>query len=300
MKLSLCLDPARPWSEARRLAQYVDSAGWHALYQCDHFMPHHPDGIPMGGPTSECWTTLSALATLTSRVRLGSLVLGNTYRHPAVVASMAATLDQISGGRVVLGIGAGWQPNEHAAYGIGLPDPAERIDALGEACAILRMLLAGGRCTFSGKYYSLSDAPCEPVPLQARLPILVGGAGELRTMKVAAQHADVWHCWADPTTFVGKNAVLDRHCQNAGRDPALIARATGGTVAVTSKPRLEHASPDGEDVVGTTEQILERLLEFRAAGASEFIVRDQASVSLDSAIGLIAALTNDVLPSIDT
>ena len=177
MKLSLCLDPGRPWQDAMILARQVDAAGWHALYQCDHFMPHHADGLPRPGDVSECWTTLSALAGITSHVRLGSLVLGNTYRHPAIVANMAATLDQISGGRVVLGIGAGWQRNEHVAYGIRLPDPAERIDALDEACAILGMLLHEGSCTFSGNTYRLQDATCEPVPVQRRSPLLVGGGG---------------------------------------------------------------------------------------------------------------------------
>jgi len=299
VKLSICLDPARSWSEARTLARRVDVAGWYGIYQCDHFMPHDPDGLPIDGPVSECWTTLSALAALTSQVRLGSLVLGNTYRHPAVVASMAATLDQISGGRVVLGIGAGWQPNEHVAYGIRLPDPVERIDALGEACTILRMLLDGERCTFSGDTYHLRDATCEPAPLQARLPLLVGGAGERRTMKVAARHADVWHCWADPPTFAAKNAVLDRHCQDLRRDPAAIARATGGTVSIDPQQHRQGI-PSGDDVAGTTSAVVERLLEFRAAGADEFIVRDQASASLDSALGLIDALTDDVLPAVDT
>ena len=300
MKLSLCVDPGRPWSEAMTLARRVDAAGWHAVYQCDHFMPHHPDGVPIAGPVSECWTTLSALATVTSRVRLGSLVLGNTYRHPAVVASMAATLDQVSAGRVVLGVGAGWQPNEHIAYGIRLPDPAARIDALDEACAILRMLLDDGRCTFNGDTYQLRDATCEPTPVQSRLPLLVGGAGERRTMKVAARHADVWHCWADPTTFEAKNAVLDRHCASVGRDPAAIARATGGTVAVHSDGHEPQEDPGEYDVAGSSAQVVERLLEFGAAGADEFIVRDQASLPVGPTIDLIDALTNDVLPALST
>jgi len=300
VKLSLCLDPGRQWSDALTLARHVDAAGWHAIYQCDHFMPHRPDGSPSGGHVTECWTTLSALAGFTSRVRLGSLVLGNTYRHPAVVASMAATLDQISSGRVVLGIGAGWQPNEHVAYGIDLPDPGPRIAALGEACAILRMLLDEGSCTFSGDTYRLHDATCEPAPVQERLPILVGGGGELRTMKVAARYADVWHCWADPSAFVAKNAVLDRHCESVGREPDVIARATGASVAITLNSAHQPREPDERDVVGTIAQVVERLLEFRAAGADEFIVRDEASAPLNSTLGLIDDLTHNVLPALTT
>jgi alkanesulfonate monooxygenase SsuD/methylene tetrahydromethanopterin reductase-like flavin-dependent oxidoreductase (luciferase family) len=281
------------------LARHVDAAGWHTIYQCDHFMPHAPDGGSLRGPVSECWTTLSALATLTSQVRLGSLVLGNTYRHPAIVANMATTLDQISGGRVTLGIGAGWQPNEHLAYGIPLADPGERIDALGETCTILRMLLDEGRCTFSGETYQLRDATCDPAPVQTRLPLLVGGAGE-RTMKIAAEHADVWHCWADPTTLATKKAVLDRHCHDVGRDPATIATATGGTVAVHLDQQHRLGNPDSCDVEGTPAEVAERLLEFRTAGTEEFIVRDQASVSVATTVDLIDALTDDILPSIDT
>jgi F420-dependent oxidoreductase-like protein len=300
MELSLCLDPARSWPELRTLARHTDAAGWHAVYLPDHFMPHDPSGAPLDGPVAECWTTLSALATQTSRVRLGSLVLGNTYRHPALVAKMAATLDQVSGGRVVLGVGAGWQPNEHVAYGIPLPDAAERIAALGEACAVLRTLLDEHRSTISGATYRLLDAPCDPKPLQERLPLLVGGGGEQRTMRVAAQYADVWHTWADPVSFAGKNAVLDRHCREIGRDPADIARATGGTVAVSSGPGRAHLGTGGDDVEGTTSQIVEQLLEFRRAGTDEFIVRDQASdVSLAATVDLIDALTQEVLPVID-
>jgi len=249
---------------------------------------------------SECWTTLSALATLTSRVRLGSLVLGNTYRHPAIVANMAATLDQISGGRVTLGIGAGWQPNEHLAYGIPLPDPGERIDALGETCAILRMLLDEGRCTFSGGTYRLREATCDPAPVQARLPLLVGGAGERRTMRIAARYADVWHCWADPTALAAKKAILDQHCQDVGRDPTSVAIATGGTVAVHLDQQHRLVEPGSDDVVGTPAEVAERLLEFRTAGADEFIVRDQASVSVSSTVELIDALSDHVRPALDT
>ena len=257
MKLSLCLDPGRPWSEARAMARQVDEAGWHAVYQCDHFMPHDVDGLPRAGDVSECWTTLSALAAITTRVRLGSLVLGNTYRHPAVVAGMAATLDRISEGRVVLGIGAGWQPNEHAAFGIPLPEPAERIDALDEACTVLRMLLDDGHCTFSGATYQLRDAICEPRPVQDRLSLLVGGGGERRTMKVAARHADVWHCWADPrpsprrmrcwTTTASPWAATLHQCRGrrAGRSRSRgVAAPEAWTSTTTSSAPSVRSSTD--------------------------------------------------------
>ena len=200
MKLSLCVDPGRPWSEAMTLARRVDAAGWHAVYQCDHFMPHHPDGVPIAGPVSECWTTLSALATVTSRVRLGSLVLGNTYRHPAVVASMAATLDQVSAGRVVLGVGAGWQPNEHIAYGNRLHHVRHEDDDRGpsappglrvrrrrhrRACGRGRKRVddvAGNGDTAGGvRLFVMWGSPSAGVPVTATVVGRVGGRGSTRS-----------------------------------------------------------------------------------------------------------------------
>lgn len=295
MRLSLCLDPGRPWPEVRALARRVDSAGWHAVYVCDHFMPHDPAGSAVDGPMLECWTILAALAAQTTTVGLGSLVLGNTYRHPAVVANMAATLDQVSGGRVLLGVGAGWQPNEHAAYGIPLPAARDRFDILDEACAVIRSLLDQRRSTIAGQTYRLADAPCDPKPLQPRLRLLVGGGGP-RILKVAARHADVWHTWADPAALAGKNAVLDRYCRDLGRDPGHIARATGATVTVRSgQGRARAAAAD--DVRGTPGEVLDRLLAFRDAGADEFIVRDDAAnVPLAAALTQLEILTATVLP----
>jgi alkanesulfonate monooxygenase SsuD/methylene tetrahydromethanopterin reductase-like flavin-dependent oxidoreductase (luciferase family) len=239
MRLSLGLDPGRPWPHVRALAQQADAAGWHAVYICDDFMPHDRAGRAADGPMLECWSTLAALATQTAGIRLGSLVLGNTYRHPAVVANMAATLDQVSRGRVVLGIGAGWQPNEHSAYGIALPAERGRVAALGEACAVIRAL-----------------------PGQRRVPLLVGGGGQ-RTLRVAARHGDVWHAWADPAVLARKNAALDRYCRDLGREPGDIARATGATVTVRPGPPSDWAA--GDHVQGTTAEVLSRLLAFRDA-----------------------------------
>jgi F420-dependent oxidoreductase-like protein len=295
VRMSLCLDPARPWAEARELARVVDAAGWYAVYQCDHFMPHDGSGRSVDGPVTECWTTLSALATTTSRLRLGSLVLGATYRHPAVVASMAATLDRISGGRVVLGVGAGWQPNEHRAFGIPLPDPRPRLEALDETCAVLRSLLDDGRSSFQGTAFLLDDARCEPGPVQARLPLLVGGGGEQRTMRVAARWADVWHTWADPATFARKNAVLDERCGEIGRDPRTVARATGAGVALD----VGGAVPQGRELEGTPAEVLARLRDYRRAGADEFVVRDHGVDPVPLVREQIEGLTRHVVPGLE-
>lgn len=296
--MSLCVDPRRSWRETAALAQRVDAGGWHAVYLCDHFMPHDPAGAAADGPVLECWTTLSALAMQTTRTRLGTLVLGNTYRHPAVVANMAAALDQVSGGRVVLGVGAGWQPNEHAAYGLTLPGVRDRIEALDEACRVIRSLLSKRRSTLVGPAYQLTDAPCDPKPVQRWLPLLVGGGGERLTLKVAARHADVWHAWAGPELFRHKNAILDRRCQDVGRDPYEVDRATGGTVSVVPRHRRRPGKVEG-DVHGTADEVLARLLEFRSLGVDEFIVRDDAAnVSVEESLDQVAVLTEAVLPGV--
>jgi alkanesulfonate monooxygenase SsuD/methylene tetrahydromethanopterin reductase-like flavin-dependent oxidoreductase (luciferase family) len=291
MRVSLCIDPGRSWPQVLALARQVDLAGWHAVYVCDHFMPHDAAGLASDGPMLECWTVLAALATQTAAVRLGSLVLGNTYRHPAVVANMAATLDQVSQGRLVLGIGAGWQPNEHAAYGIPLPSARNRIAALDEACAVIRSLLDQQRSTLDGAVYRLRDAPCDPKP-RSRLPVLVGGAGQ-GILRVAARHADVWHTWADPGQFAAKNAMLDALCRDISRRPGDVARACGG--AVTVRTGRASTLADG-DVEGTPQAVLSQLLAFRDAGATEYIVRDDAHVPAEQALTQIDILTNTVLP----
>jgi F420-dependent oxidoreductase-like protein len=296
MRVSLCLDPGRSWPQVLALAQQADSAGWHAVYVCDHFMPHDPAGRAVDGPVLECWTILAALATQTSTVRLGSLVLGNTYRHPAVVANMAATLDQVSGGRLVLGIGAGWQPNEHVAYGIPLAAARDRIAMLDEACAVIRALLDQRRSNLDGATYRLRDAPCDPKP-PSRLPLLVGGSGR-RTLQVTARHADAWHAWAAPDEFARKNAVLDQLCLDIGRRPGEVARASGGTVAVRTGSGPAPAAQQN-DVQGTPEEVVSQLLTFRDAGAGEFIVRDDAAnVPLGQALNQIDSLAQAVVPEL--
>lgn len=293
MRLSICVDTRRPWAEVRRIGELGDRHGWYAVYVCDHFLPYAPPGVPAEGPMLESWTLLSALAALTARVRLGPLVLGNTYRHPAVVANMAASLDQVAGGRVVLGLGAGWQLNEHVAYGIDLPPVEERMDRFEEACQVVASLLRQPRSSFDGRYYRLQDAVCEPQSVSPRLPILVGGGGPRRTARIAALYADIWHTWASPSSFLRKCDVLDRHCLQVGRNPAEIQRATGQVVRVSASP--VPASQDG-DVIGTPEQITEALREYANGRVSEFIVRDDRHVPVEEALDMMSALTTDVLP----
>src|SRR5450755_4173548 len=196
----------------------IFSAGWNF----DHFYPILQDDRT--GPCFEGWTMLAALAGLTHRIRLGVMVTGNPYRHPAVLANMAASLDVISGGRLELGIGAGWNEEESGAYGIELGGPAERSDRFEEACQVIVSLLTREITDFAGKYYQLTSARCEPKPVQQpHPPLVVGGSGERRTLRTAARFAQHWNfVGGPPEEFARKRDVLYAHCQDIGRDPKEI------------------------------------------------------------------------------
>ncbi|MEZ4707794.1 MAG: LLM class F420-dependent oxidoreductase [Caldilineaceae bacterium] len=183
----------------------------------DHYAPIYSD---VSGPCLEGWTTLAALAAETSRIRLGLMVTGNTYRHPAVLASIAATVDIVSNGRLDIGIGAGWNEYEHASMGIPLYKPGERIRRLDESCQMMKQLFTQELTTFDGRYYQLKDARREPKPVQKpHPPFLIGGSGEQLTLRVAAKHADIWNFVAGPVdVFQHKVAVLKEHCATVGRN----------------------------------------------------------------------------------
>ena len=195
----------------------VFESGW----TFDHFYPIFSDSA---GPCLEGWMTLAGLAQATRRLRLGTLVTGIHYRHPAVLANMAATLDIMSGGRLELGIGAGWNEEESGAYGIELGSPRERSDRFEEACAVLTGLLSQPSTTFKGSYYQLTDARCEPKPVQQpHPPICIGGSGEKRTLRTAARFAQHWNfVGGSPEQFTRAVDVLHQHCADIGRNPAEI------------------------------------------------------------------------------
>jgi len=291
---SVCLDSRRPWGDLLRLARHAESAAFTRVYVPDHFIPYDPSkAVP--GQVHECWTTLSALAAATTRIGLGTLVLGNTYRHPAVVANMAATLDRVSGGRVLLGLGAGWQPNEHTAYGIELPEPRGRLDRFEEAVRVISMLLRSEVSNFDGTHYRLTQARCQPAPVQTPLPLLVGGAGERRTIPIAARYADAWHTWATPPEFRRKSEIVDEACLAAGRTPADVRRLTGQVLRV-----LAHGSPvdDDADIIGGRAFVADRLSGYQDAEVDEFIVRDHAETPMEDALESMSLLASDVIPAL--
>lgn len=279
MRLSLWPNAQQPWSELLAEVQHADDSGWDGVYLADHFMG---DGGGFGAPdvpNLESTAALSALGALTQNVRLGPLVLGNTYRHPAVVANWAATLDHVTGGRVVLGIGAGWQQNEHDQYGIDLPAPGERLTRLDEACTAITALLRTPRADLDGEHYVLRDALCEPKPLQDPLPLLVGGKGD-RMLGLVARHADEWNMWGLPEVIAERAAVLDRRCDAIDRDPATIRRSTQALVMITddrerARQFVDRVAPRAA-VAGPVGRFAEVVEDWAAVGVGEVIVPDGA------------------------
>jgi alkanesulfonate monooxygenase SsuD/methylene tetrahydromethanopterin reductase-like flavin-dependent oxidoreductase (luciferase family) len=278
------------------LARSAEEAGLARLYVPDHFMPY-AEAVAVSSPVLESWTSLSALAVATTQIGLGTLVLGNAYRHPAVVANMAATLDQVSRGRLLLGLGAGSQPNEHRAYGIELLRPADRMDRFEEALEVITSLLRSGLSSFDGTYYRLDAALCEPASVQRPLPLLVAGAGERRAIPLAARFADAWHAWTTPEQFRHKSGLLDAACAAVGREPHDIRRLTGQVLLVVAPT---DTVDDESDIIGGVPFVTERLAAYQGAGVDEFIVRDHADTTIDSAIESVSTLASGVLPTLSS
>ena len=281
MRFSIWPSANQPWSEILATASYAEATGWDGAWIADHFMPNADGPFPLETPTLEAGTLVAALAAAVPRVRIGTLVLGNTYRHPAVVANMAVTVDHVSGGRFTLGIGAGWQENEHAAYGIELHPPGARIDRFAEAAEVIHSLLRSERTTFKGRYYEIIDAISEPKPVQEPLPILVGGGGD-RTLGIAARWADAWNTWGQPDHIAERSAALTRACERVGREPDLIARTAQALVfiaddadAIAKVERLVELAPMPA-IGGTVEQLRDVVAGYAQAGLDELVVPDRS------------------------
>jgi F420-dependent oxidoreductase-like protein len=274
MRFSVWPSSQQPWDDILDVARHAEATGWDGVYQADHFMPAGGD---LSLPMHECWTALAGLAAAVPRIRLGALVSGNTYRHPAVLANMANTADHISGGRIVFGLGAGWQENEHQAYGIELPPLKERMARFREACEIVTRLRDEERVDFDGSYYKLQQAPLEPKPV-GPLPLLVGGGGEKVTMRIAAQFADEWNVWGTPDILRHKNKVLDAHCEDLGRDPSTIKRSCQALLFMSDDTewvaKRRESDVGRAAIVGTPAEVRDTIGEYQDAGVDEIIVPD--------------------------
>ena len=270
---------SNPWAEVLTVARHAERTGWDRIWFADHFMPNKPVGEDASDePVHESWTTLAAFAALIPRIRLGHMVSCNTYRHPAVTAKMAAQIDIISGGRFILGLGAGWQENEHHAYGIRFGTVKERMDRFEEACRLTTELFRRRKTSFAGKHYRLVDAPLEPRPIQAPLPLMIGGGGEKRTLRITARYADEWNVWGTPEVMVHKQSVLDAHCRDVGRDPSEIQRSACALLMMTEdRDLLGRARAGGRAVLGgSNDEIRQAVQAYVDAGVDEMIIPDFA------------------------
>lgn len=229
------------WDEVVRRARLAEELGFDGVWGFDHFQPMYGEGP---GNCFEGMTTLAALAGVTERVRLGLLVTGATYRHPSVLAAEAVTVDHASSGRLEVALGSAWFEPEHVALGIEFPPVAERADRLDDTVAIVKALMTGERVSFDGRHFHLADAQLRPPPVQRpHPPIWIGGTGPRRTLPTTARHADVWHAFGTPESLREPSARLDRLAEQAGRDPASIARA--GSLSLSEPLDTVRRTVDG-------------------------------------------------------
>lgn len=280
MRFSVWPGAGQPWQEVLDLARQADAGFWHCVYFADHFMasadrPDRETGM------LEATGAVAALAGATTRVRLATLVLSMTYRHPAVVANWAATVDHVSNGRLTLGLGTGWQVNEHEHYGLELGKPRELVDRFAEGLDVITGLLSQPRTTLRGNYYQLDTAPCDPKPVQSPLPLLIGATGP-RMLRLVACYAHEWNRWSTPGSFREAAGTLDAACEQMGRDPSTVSRSTQALVIVTHNQDQEaQAAAYAERtymplVYGSPARIAEAVAVWRDEGVDEVIIPDRA------------------------
>lgn len=275
MRFSFWTGNGQSWEDTLEGCRYAERTGWDGIWYADHFMPNE-DNVDQ--PIHEAWTVLAAIAACVPRVRIGPLVAGNTYRNPALTAKIATTVDHISGGRVVLGIGAGWQENEHEKYGFDFSTLKGRLDRLDEAVEIITSLLRNPRTDFEGKYYSVVDAPLDPKPIQNKVPLMIGGGGRKRTLRTAALHADEWNYWGMPDDIEELSGVLNAHCEDVGRDPAEIQRSACALMFIAEDEEKLSRFRDKDfgraTIVGTPSEVVDIVGSYAEIGLDELIVPD--------------------------
>jgi len=277
MQFSVWPSYDRTWSETLSLAQWAETAGFHSFWYADHLMPHRDDGQPDPGDALECWSVLAGVGALVPRMRLVSMVSPVTIHHPVVLAKRAATVDHISGGRAVLGLGAGWQINEHAAYGFELPEPGPRVSRFAEAIEIVHRLFREDDVTFVGESYRLTDAPFAPAPVNGTLPILVG-TGSPRMLRLTARWADEWNTWGDPDEVARRTERFHSACEAVDRDPASVRRSAQAMVFFArnerDRRRLQEEAVPGRSLIGGAQELVDQLARYAEMGVHEFAIPD--------------------------
>ncbi len=293
------------FDQIRDLWSKADGWGYDSLWAFDHFYPIFvPDPT---GPCMEGWTLLSALSQHTKRARIGALVNGNTYRNPCVLAKMAATLDIASGGRLNLGLGAGWFELEHRSFGIDFKTVAGRLQALDESCQIIKGMFTNDKTTLHGKHYDVIDAVCSPKPLQKHLPLMIGGHGERVLLKIVARYADMWNMTnADLPEMERLIGVIERHCDTVGRDADEIEKTemmamcykpakqreeiVTGLIAMMAQTTPEKARD--RMIIGGKQECIDTIERFAKAGVTHFIFMQGPLTAEDE----LQAFAEEVIP----
>ncbi len=307
---------AATWAQLMATAQRIEALGFASLFANDHFMPILGDGdgplVGTAGPVFEGWMTLAGFASVTRTIPLGMLVSGAGYRNIGLTVKMATALDHASGGRFMLGLGAGWHEPEHRAFGYPVLGLGDRISRLDEAARVAHGLLDGEPVTLAGDWVTAEQMRNDPPALQARMPLLIGGSGERRTLRIVARDADIWNGEGDPQTFARKCAVLDAHCAEISRDPDAIRRTVGvppicirdtraGAVeALTAiltaqggEPVQARAWAASSPLADTEAAVAGQLRAWRSAGAEEAIV-DLPSPLDDETLERLSAMSGSL------
>jgi F420-dependent oxidoreductase-like protein len=292
------------WPMLRDRARLLEELGYDGLWLVDHFWANGMPDLDF----LEGWTTLAALAGATTKLRLGLMVTCNSYRSPALLAKMVATVDQISGGRLELGIGAGWMDSEYKAYGYQFPAIGVRLDQLEEGLEVITRMLGENRATFHGRHYRIEDAPNNPKPVQATLPITIGGAGEKRLLRLVARHAHRWNCPMNSAHDVERlHGVLAGHCRDVGRDVDEIVVSEQCMVVIGADDEAFQAKLgmakavlggfadiDGVAVAGTPGRVVDGLRAKVARGVTDFAVMFGDLGQEDS----LALFAREVIPAL--
>ncbi|HLH70845.1 MAG TPA: TIGR03560 family F420-dependent LLM class oxidoreductase [Candidatus Dormibacteraeota bacterium] len=277
LRFGLCTDQNLSWERTLERWLLYEELGFDSVWLCDHLIqPSRPDG-----PYLEAWTLLAALAARTHRIRIGVLVSSNTFRHPALLAREAVTVDHVSGGRLELGLGAGWYQPEHTAFGIDFPAPGERVARFREAVEVVDRLLREEVTTYEGRHYRLRQAPTRPAPVQRPRPPLTLGAHGPRMLRIVARYADRWNSHGTVEEIKLRNATLDRACREVGRDPERIVRSLYYWV-----PRSQ------EDPWSSAEAFVQVIDRYREAGITDFILDHPRDDQLD----VLEQVATEVIP----
>src|SRR5438445_2035180 len=284
-------DPVEAYETMTGVAQAVEELGYDSVWLFDHF---HTVPVPTQEVTFECWMSTAALARDTKRVRVGQIVTCNGYRNPALLAKMASTVDALSHGRLVLGIGAGWYEHEYRAYGYPYPETAERLRRLREAVQIILAMWTQEEASFEGTYYQVKGAINQPKGVQQpHIPLLIGGGGEKVTLRLVAQYADACNVGDDPATVKQKLAVLKEHCETVGRDYQSIHRTSSTFCLMADSDEqalallpVERKARLGNEVrtalIGSPETIRQRLAAYEDAGVQELLLRFVDGTNLEA------------------